>query len=61
MNKKFNVCVVGATGAVGETILSILDERDFPTTERYSVQALCQHLSDKFGLQHQFIDIDNIV
>jgi hypothetical protein len=46
---------------VGETILSILDERDFPTTERYSVQALCQHLSDKFGLQHQFIDIDNIV
>jgi aspartate-semialdehyde dehydrogenase len=30
MSKKFNVCVVGATGAVGETILSILDERDFP-------------------------------
>jgi hypothetical protein len=26
MSKKFNVCVVGATGAVGETILSILDE-----------------------------------
>jgi aspartate-semialdehyde dehydrogenase len=35
MNKKFNVCVVGATGAVGETILSILDERDFPINNLY--------------------------
>ena len=30
MSKTFNVAVVGATGAVGETMLSILDERDFP-------------------------------
>jgi len=30
MSKKFNVAVVGATGAVGETILSILEQRDFP-------------------------------
>jgi aspartate-semialdehyde dehydrogenase len=35
MSKKFNVCVVGATGAVGETILSILDERDFPINNLY--------------------------
>ena len=28
--KKFNVAVVGATGAVGQTMLSILAERDFP-------------------------------
>jgi aspartate-semialdehyde dehydrogenase len=26
---------VGATGAVGETILSILDERDFPINNLY--------------------------
>ncbi|MGM0470663.1 MAG: aspartate-semialdehyde dehydrogenase [Bacillota bacterium] len=28
--KKFNVAVVGATGAVGREMLSILEERDFP-------------------------------
>lgn len=35
MSKKFNICVVGATGAVGETILSILDERHFPINNLY--------------------------
>ncbi|MFT5414640.1 MAG: aspartate-semialdehyde dehydrogenase [Gammaproteobacteria bacterium] len=30
MTKKFNVAVVGATGAVGETMLDILAERKFP-------------------------------
>ncbi len=28
--RRFNVAIVGATGAVGETMLSILAERDFP-------------------------------
>lgn len=28
-------------------------------TERYGVQLLGQHLVEKFGLEHQFIDIDN--
>ncbi|MCL0067777.1 aspartate-semialdehyde dehydrogenase [Peptococcaceae bacterium] len=31
--KKYNVVVVGATGAVGQEILNILDERDFPIGE----------------------------
>jgi aspartate-semialdehyde dehydrogenase len=35
MSKKYNVAVVGATGAVGETILSILDERNFPIENLY--------------------------
>lgn len=30
-------------------------------TERYGVQALGEHLSRKFGINHQFIDIDNPV
>ncbi|MCB1984551.1 MAG: Nif3-like dinuclear metal center hexameric protein [Burkholderiales bacterium] len=30
-------------------------------TERYGVQALGEHLAQKFGIQHQFIDIDNPV
>src|SRR5690606_1401568 len=28
-------------------------------TERYGVQALGRHLAEKFGLKHQFIDIEN--
>ena len=30
-------------------------------TERYGVQALGEHLEQKFGITHQFIDIDNPV
>lgn len=37
MGKKFNVAVVGATGAVGESMLSILAERKFPFGEVYAV------------------------
>ncbi|ATD67211.1 aspartate-semialdehyde dehydrogenase [Luteimonas chenhongjianii] len=33
LNRRFRVAVVGATGAVGETMLSILAERDFPVSE----------------------------
>lgn len=31
--KKYNVAVLGATGAVGREMLSILEERDFPVAE----------------------------
>jgi len=33
----FNVAVVGATGAVGETMLNILAERDFPIGKLYAL------------------------
>ena len=33
MSKGFNVAVIGATGAVGEAMLSILAERQFPVAE----------------------------
>ena len=33
MSKRFNVAVVGATGAVGEVMLSVLAERKFPVGE----------------------------
>ncbi|MBE0493416.1 MAG: aspartate-semialdehyde dehydrogenase [Thiomicrospira sp.] len=33
--RKFDVAVVGATGAVGETILKVLEERDFPIGNLY--------------------------
>lgn len=35
MSKKYNVAVVGATGAVGETMMSILAERGFPVDKVY--------------------------
>ena len=35
--RRFNVAVVGATGAVGETMLNILAERDFPVGELYAL------------------------
>lgn len=34
-HKKYNVAVVGATGVVGETMLSILEQREFPVNEVY--------------------------
>ncbi len=34
-SKKYNVAVVGATGAVGETMLAILAERKFPVDKVY--------------------------
>ncbi len=30
-------------------------------TERYGVQALCEHLSSKFSLKHQFLEVENSV
>lgn len=35
MAKEYDVAVVGATGAVGETMLQILEERDFPIRNLY--------------------------
>ena len=37
MSKVYNVAVVGATGAVGEAMLSILEERRFPLGEVYAL------------------------
>jgi aspartate-semialdehyde dehydrogenase len=37
MSKKVNVAVVGATGVVGETMLSILEQRGFPVNEVHAV------------------------
>ncbi|CAC9496920.1 GTP cyclohydrolase 1 type 2 homolog YbgI [uncultured Gammaproteobacteria bacterium] len=56
------------TGEVSEQIPAIALENNIAfvsaghhATERYGVQALCQHLSQKFNLKCQFIDINNQV
>ncbi|MFL2542113.1 MAG: aspartate-semialdehyde dehydrogenase, partial [Candidatus Latescibacterota bacterium] len=33
MSKKYNVAIMGATGAVGQVMMEILAERDFPLGE----------------------------
>jgi aspartate-semialdehyde dehydrogenase len=37
VSKNYDVAVVGATGAVGEAMLSILEERNFPVGEVYAL------------------------
>jgi aspartate-semialdehyde dehydrogenase len=37
MSKKFNVAVVGATGAVGETMLAVLTQRKFPVDQVFAL------------------------
>jgi aspartate-semialdehyde dehydrogenase len=37
MSRTFNVAILGATGAVGETMLSILEQREFPVGEVYAL------------------------
>ncbi len=50
MSKKFNVAVVGATGAVGETMLSILSERKFPVDNVHALASSRSAGSDvQFG------------
>ncbi len=35
MSKKYDVCILGATGAVGEAMLAILEQRNFPVRNLY--------------------------
>ena len=59
--KKFNVAVVGATGMVGESMISILEERAFPV-EQLTPLASKRSLGQKVNFRSEdleIIDIDN--
>ena len=59
--KKFNVAVVGATGMVGESMISILEERAFPV-EQLTPIASKRSLGQKVHFQSkdlEIIDLDN--
>ncbi len=50
MSKKFDIAVLGATGAVGEAMLSILAERQFPVASVHALASSRSAGSDvKFG------------
>ena len=56
MNKKVNVAVVGATGEVGQAMLSILDQRDFPVAGLHVVAS-----SRSAGKRIEFRDEELVV
>lgn len=59
MEKKFNIAVVGATGAVGETMLSILAERKFPVENIYPLAS--EKSADKtIKFQNKLLLVENL-
>ena len=48
--KKYNVAILGATGAVGQEFLNLIEERNFPFNE---LKLLASHRSD--GKKFQFM------
>ena len=59
MSQKIDVVVVGATGAVGEAMLEILEEREFPVGELYVVASArsAGKTVRAFGRSHQVEDL----
>ena len=56
MSKRVNIAVVGATGEVGGTMLSILEQRDFPAAEVHAVAS-----SRSAGTRIEFRDEELVV
>jgi len=59
MNRAFDVAVVGATGAVGEVMLSILEERDFPVGNVYPL-ASSRSAGRRVGFKGTQLKVENL-
>ena len=59
MTKLYDVAVVGATGAVGETIISILEERNFPVGNLYPL-ASARSAGKRIMFKGKSITIENL-
>ena len=59
MAKKYNVAVVGATGAVGEVMLSILAERNFPVDKVFAL-ASERSVGKKVAFGQQELVVENL-
>jgi len=57
--KRYNVAVVGATGAVGEAMLEILAERDFPVGEVYAL-ASARSEGEKIRFKNRTLVVQNL-
>ena len=61
MAQKFDVCILGATGLVGKTIMEILEERDFPINKLYPLASArsAGEFIDFNGESIEVLDADN--
>jgi len=61
MAQKFDVCVLGATGLVGKTIIEILEERKFPINKLYPLASArsAGEFIDFNGESIEVLDADN--
>jgi aspartate-semialdehyde dehydrogenase len=59
MTKLYDVAVVGATGAVGETIISILEERNFPVGNLYPL-ASARSAGKRIMFKGKSVTIENL-
>ncbi|WP_044407467.1 aspartate-semialdehyde dehydrogenase [Thiomicrospira microaerophila] len=57
--KKYDVAVVGATGAVGETIMKVLEERDFPVGKLYPL-ASSRSAGKKIEFNGEWITVQDL-
>jgi aspartate-semialdehyde dehydrogenase len=59
MSKKYNVAVVGATGAVGESMLSILAQRKFPVDQVFAL-ASSRSVGKKVGFGNKMLTVQDL-
>ncbi|MDI9819112.1 MULTISPECIES: aspartate-semialdehyde dehydrogenase [unclassified Legionella] len=59
MNRRLNIAVVGATGAVGETLLTVLEERDFPVDNLYPL-ASARSLGKTVMFNNRELDVEDL-
>jgi aspartate-semialdehyde dehydrogenase len=59
MSKTFDIAVVGATGVVGETILEILNQRNFPVGDVYAL-ASERSVGKQVNFGNGQISVDNV-
>ena len=59
MSKKYDVAVVGATGAVGEVMLSILKQRNFPVGNVYAL-ASERSVGKQVAFGDQQLEVENL-
>jgi aspartate-semialdehyde dehydrogenase len=58
-NKKYDVAVVGATGVVGEAMLSILAERNFPVNKVYAL-ASSRSAGNQVRFKSGFLTVEDL-
>ncbi|KTD16720.1 aspartate-semialdehyde dehydrogenase [Legionella jordanis] len=59
MNRRLNIAVVGATGAVGETMLTVLEERDFPVDNLYPL-ASSRSVGKTVSFNNYDLDVEDL-